>query len=266
MDVWLLDGKIKTLLHLSPAARKALQRGDLDIYVHLSANHPSIHLSSNDAFWAEAKELGLQLRCTLLTDAFEVRKVSFESLHEVMDKDLQVLADSLQLQQNSSVLDMMCGYGAVGASLLAYATQKNIKISLTLCDLHETQMAAMPPALRSQAHSVQIGDARNAPFPDESFDAVANKMGNHDVPHHEQPTTFQEMFRILKPGGVFSIWDVIFDDAEMQDAFNDVIRRKDLLAGYESYLCDRYFFRKDQAERMFREAGFTEVKLIHQVH
>ncbi|MDE3048190.1 MAG: hypothetical protein KGI83_07600, partial [Verrucomicrobiota bacterium] len=67
-------------------------------------------------------------------------------------------------------------------------------------------------------------------------------------------------------GGVFSIWDVIFDDAEMQDAFNDVIRRKDLLAGYESYLCDRYFFRKDQAERMFREAGFTEVKLIHQVH
>jgi len=55
-------------------------------------------------------------------------------------------------------------------------------------------------------------------------------------------------------------------DGEMQDVFNRIMQVKNLLAGYESLVRDRYFFRLDQLLHMMVEAGFADARELRRVH
>ena len=58
----------------------------------------------------------------------------------------------------------------------------------------------MARGLGSRVH-FEVGDLERAPLSDESFDAVISNGAFCLVPH--KPVAFQEMFRLLKPGGRF---------------------------------------------------------------
>lgn len=266
------DGKIPTLLSISQQSRRFLDKAretgsNMRIVLEFDSDGAlSSTLEADPALLELAETLKLQLRAELIADGYNIRKVDFSKIHGVAGKDLEKLADAMEIQDGSRVLDLMCGYGAVSAHILNRAKNAGINIELSMCDLHKVQLDRIPDNVRAAAVDVTVGDARNLPYHDATFDAVVIKMGLHEVPHIDQPLVFQEVFRVLRPGGRFVIWEVMPDTGEQQDAFTEQMQKKNELAGYESIVVDRYFTRGEQMPWLYEEAGFVEVKQVFEAN
>lgn len=76
----------------------------------------------------------------------------------------------------------------------------------------------------------------SVPFPEASFDAVASTYAFHHVPHSRQPDSVREMFRVLRPGGVWVLGDLVFE--------NEAAERKALREF--SWLEEEYFVRLEE--------------------
>lgn len=263
-------GQLRTLLGLGPAARQALaclpSGTKLVLGIEIGVDGTIAAAALPAEFAAAAREAGLQLRVELIADGYDKRHVDFAKIHGVRDDDLQLLAQALALREGTRVLDLGCGYGEVAVNILAEADRRHIAIALFLCDLHQAQIASVPRDLRERATEVVVGDARNLPFTSEHFDSVVMKMVLHEVPIWDQPTVCDEVLRVLRPGGTFVVWGVMPQDGEVQDVFNKIMQLKNTLAGYESLVRDRYFFRLDQLLHMLTEAGFADAQELRQVH
>ena len=90
-------------------------------------------------------------------------------------------------------------------------------------------------------------------------------MGLHEVPKEEQLKVLRDFFRILKPKGKVVIWDIMLNN-DNQSLFQDVIRKKDELAGFDMLVKERYFFREEEFLENVKKAGFTRIKDFHTIH
>lgn len=266
------DSKLPTLLSMSERSQEFIDRvketgGKVRMVLEIDGDGVlSSTLEADPEMLKLAAESELQLRGELIADGYNIRKVDFSKIHGVADEDLGKLADAMEISDGASVLDLMCGYGAVSAHILNRAEKEQRQIELSMCDLHKIQLDRIPDSVRAKAANVTVGDARNLPYDDAMFDAVVIKMGLHEVPHIDQPLVFQNVFRVLKPGGRFVIWEVMPDTGEQQDAFTEQMQKKNELAGYESIVVDRYFTRGEQMPWLFEEAGFVEVVQIFEAN
>jgi ubiquinone/menaquinone biosynthesis C-methylase UbiE len=262
--------RLRTLLGLGPAARQALgglpTGAKLVLGVEIDADGTITGTALPPDFAAAAKAAGLQLRVELVADGYEKRQADFARIHGVQDDDLQFMAQMLGLADGARVLDLGCGYGEVSAHIVAESDRLGVRIGLSMCDLHAVQLGRVPPELHARANDVVVGDARKIPFPDSAFDAVVVKMMLHEVPFYDQPAVCEQVLRVLRPGGLFVMWNVMPQDAEIQDAFSKAMQLKNTLAGYESLVRDRYYPRLDQVLPMLTEAGFADVQHVRQVH
>jgi hypothetical protein len=82
-------------------------------------------------------------------------------------------------------------------------------------------------------------------------------MGIHEVPKKVQPQIFSEVYRLLKPKGKFVVWDIMLQDETVQKLFQDIIRKKDELAGFLRLTQQRYFFTEREFLENVNNAGFT---------
>jgi ubiquinone/menaquinone biosynthesis C-methylase UbiE len=262
--------QLRTLLSLGPAARTALAGlapgTRLTLGVEIGADGAITGSTLPLEFAEAAKKAGLQLRVELVADGYDKRHVDFAKIHGVQEDDLRLLAQALDLREGARVLDLGCGYGEVSANILAESDRRQIAIDLYLCDLHQAQIQKIPPETQSRAKQIVVGDARRLPFSNGQFDSVVMKMVMHEVPIWDQPYVCEQVLRVLRPAGTFVVWGVMPGDGELQDAFNKIMQVKNKLAGYESLVRDRYFFRLDQLLPTLSEAGFKEVQELRQVH
>jgi SAM-dependent methyltransferase len=75
---------------------------------------------------------------------------------------------------------------------------------LVALELDPDAAAKLTDELAGTNVTVEVGDSTCAPFPDESFDAVASFTMLHHLPTQAmQFATLSEAFRLLRPGGVF---------------------------------------------------------------
>ena len=65
--------------------------------------------------------------------------------------------------------------------------------------------------------SFKEGDARELPFPDDSFDAVVTNLVWHNIPVRDRYELIREALRVLKPGGVF-----VFSDLFRKGRYRDL--------------------------------------------
>jgi sterol 24-C-methyltransferase len=123
----------------------------------------------------------------------------------------RIVADDLKIGRGDKVLDLGCGCGAIAEHIAEVTGATPYGINL---DKSQIEKAWENPNLPRQNFSV--GDF-NKPleFDDESFDALYAIQPMTYVTDHE--FTFGEIYRVLKPGGVFVMNDVAALDAYDRD-------------------------------------------------
>ena len=193
-------------------------------------------------------------------NSYEYRVVEYEKIHKIKDEYFEELVDAVDPQDKEVILDGMDGYGAASKWILRRAKSLGFTVEIYTLDKSVIQIERARKNVPSitEDHIVKA-DIRQSGFPDGMFDKVVIKMGVHEVPKNEQIKIFKEVSRILKPGGRLVIWELALTE-ENQKLFQDFIREKDTLAGFDSMARERYFPRHDELRKLFLDAGFSDIK------
>ena len=106
--------------------------------------------------------------------------------------------------RGSKVLDVCSGTHDIPLRLLA--TDPTLEIHAVDGSSHMTAEGQRRARERNLTIRAQICDAHTLPFPDNSFDAVTLQFASR---HLEVIRAFEEIYRVLKPGGIFCHNDML---------------------------------------------------------
>ena len=111
----------------------------------------------------------------------------------------QLALQNLTIDQNTQVLDLCCGAGQTTRFLV----QKSSNVTgLDISPLALSRAKNNVP----QAKYVE-GLAQNMPLADNQFDLVHTSSALHEMTPQELEQIFKEVYRVLKPGGIFALVD-----------------------------------------------------------
>lgn len=124
------------------------------------------------------------------------------------------LLDGLTLKGDEQVLDLGCGHGLmlIGAAK-RLTTGKAVGIDLwSQVDQADNHREATLRNARCEGVSdrvtLQDGDMRALPFPDQSFDLILASLSIHNIPKAEgRAQAVREAVRVLRPGGRLALLD-----------------------------------------------------------
>ena len=110
-----------------------------------------------------------------------------------------------------NVLDVACGTGDMCVELLKRGC------TVTGVDLSEEMLAIAKVKGERLKVKVEVADAENLPFEEESFDGVTCAFGVRNFVHLEKGLS--EMLRVLKPGGRMVILELATPDSKLLRPF-----------------------------------------------
>ena len=123
------------------------------------------------------------------------------SLEQSIAKHQYFLGDALGLKPGMNVLDVGCGVGGPLRSLAQKYGSTITGLNISEYQLSKCEEYNKESAVDDLCH-VLLGDFMAIPADDQSFDAVYHIEAIAHAPVKE--TVYAEIFRILKPGGVFA--------------------------------------------------------------
>jgi ubiquinone/menaquinone biosynthesis C-methylase UbiE len=186
--------------------------------------------------------------------------VAATGLHKMVEKPEIQLAD------------LFCGNGFAICALLGELVALRVPIAIHCVDMNGELLQVaqrliveqLPPNCRDKftviTHEKEL-DSEKLPFADEQLDFVVVKMGLHELPFESQVSLIQDAYRVLKPGGRFVIWGNLIDRDQVTGrdliGFNEIIRKKDSLAGFGVMSNRRYFTSQEELFSSLTQAGFT---------
>lgn len=111
----------------------------------------------------------------------------------------QLALQGLTIHPDTKILDLCCGSGQ--------ATQVLVQHSRNV-----TGLDASPLSIRRAQQNVPQAQyteafAENMPFADNSFDLVHTSVAMHEMEPKQLRQILQQVYRVLKPGGVFAMVD-----------------------------------------------------------
>ena len=197
----------------------------------------------------------------IMKEGFDVRIVSYEHIHSINPKDEEAMIKAINPKPKEKILDAFCGYGAVGKNILA----KESKADLWFNDESEVQIKRAKENLPNiPTEKFIAGNFLKVDFGKNYFDKIVMKMGLHEVSKKLQIDVTKKVSQILKPNGKFIVWDIMLNN-DTQTLFQDVIRKKDELAGFDMLTRERYFFREDEFLETMKKANFSKIKDFHTI-
>lgn len=105
----------------------------------------------------------------------------------------------LTINSESKVLDLCCGSGQATQVLVKYS-QDVTGLDISPVSLQRAQRN-VPQAKYVEALAEEI------PFPDAQFDLVHTSVAMHEMKPAQLRQILKEVYRVLKPGGVFALMD-----------------------------------------------------------
>lgn len=200
-----------------------------------------------------------------LKTSFDDRFVNYDLIHGITNKDWQALYESVAPVTGEHILEGCCGYGDATKHILALSPLELQPEKITLMDNSKSQLERAQKNL-SEVHTIDFiaASMSSIPLPDSSQDKIVVKMGIHELPEAEQKKAFAEIYRVLKPGGRFIMWDLALYP-ETREFWNAVIRKKDELCGFNSLVTNRNFLTEQEIISLYADAGFKNVKKSHSI-
>jgi len=175
---------------------------------------------------------------------------------------------TVQTRPGQRVLDVCAGTNAVGIALLRREPALEVHAMDRSAAMQEVgQQRAR--ALGFQIHST-IGDVHALPFPDNHFDIVTLQWASR---HLRVKRVFEEVHRVLKPGGYFYHCDMLRPSSRVVETVYYAYLRACLAftgflfrSGATALNCKRYFinalqmfYSADELSQVLRELGFHNV-------
>lgn len=113
------------------------------------------------------------------------------------------LIDFAGVENGHRVLDVGCGTGSLSQGLLEYGS----KIEVVGVDSATPFVEYADAQLTSQRANLQMADAQDLPFPDDSFDRCLSLLVINFIPNAQ--AAMREMFRVTRPQGIVAaaVWD-----------------------------------------------------------
>ncbi|MGC4043710.1 MAG: class I SAM-dependent methyltransferase [Armatimonas sp.] len=121
------------------------------------------------------------------------------------------LADSLSPAEGESVLDVGSGFGGPARFLAATYGCQVVGIDLTPAYVEVAELLSQKTGLSERATFV-AGNALELPFSAESFDHAWTQHVAMNIANKER--LYQEIYRVLRPGGRLAIYDVMRGEGE----------------------------------------------------
>ncbi|TRX47260.1 methyltransferase domain-containing protein [Fulvivirga sp. M361] len=196
-----------------------------------------------------------------MENAYDKRIVTYEKITSFSEEMFSKMEEIVHPQEGQYILDVGAGYGAVTQAIFKRNSGANIYYSLLekstvqLDRAREAIRKLTDEDIREKYFRFFNCPMTDTPFPKHYFDTIIGKMILHELPSAEQSIAVSEMYRILKPGGTFYLWQTILDETTVT-FFGNLMRKKDELAGYDSMTRDRHFVKERTFYSLFQQAGF----------
>ena len=130
------------------------------------------------------------------------------------------LAAKMCLSDNMSVLDVGCGVGGPAREICKFSGANITGLNNNDYQIERATQYAEKERLSHKLRFVK-GDFMQMSFPDNSFDAVYAIEATVHAPNLQG--VYEEIYRVLKPGGVFGVYEWLMTDA--YDNSNEEHRR-----------------------------------------
>jgi arsenite methyltransferase len=155
-----------------------------------------------------------------------------------------------KIKKGDTVLDLGCGAGndCFVARSVAGETGKIIGIDMTEAMIEKANANAKKLGFNNMEFI--LGEIENMPVVSDSVDAVVSNCVLNLVP--DKSKAFSEIHRVLKPGGHFSISDIVFTGTIPKEILKSKLMYVKCVAGAVS---------KDEYLRLIQKQGFKNVML-----
>lgn len=169
-----------------------------------------------------------------------------EAFPQAIARHEHYLAHNMGLNNRMKVLDVGCGVGGPAREMVKFTGCHVTGLNINQYQVQRAKIYAAKEGLSNKLDFVQ-GDFMNIPFPENSFDAVYAIEATVHAPSLEG--VYSEIFRVLKPGGVFGVYEWLmteeFDndkldhrrirlDIEQGDGIAQMVKISDGLAAIET--------------------------------
>ncbi|KAI4597613.1 Delta(24)-sterol C-methyltransferase [Pestalotiopsis sp. 9143b] len=124
------------------------------------------------------------------------------------------LAHSIGIQSGMKVLDVGCGVGGPAREMVKFTGCHVTGLNI---NEYQVQRATNYAAKEGLSHKLKFiqGDFMNIPFSDNTFDAVYAIEATVHAPSLQG--VYSEIFRVLKPGGTFGVYEWLMTDQYNND-------------------------------------------------
>ncbi|GBF82776.1 hypothetical protein AsFPU1_4210 [Aphanothece sacrum FPU1] len=135
--------------------------------------------------------------------------LTWEVAQERLRNSFHDILDSYSPPIVNNILDIGCGVGVSTKTLHSYyqKRQDNLSVQTIGLDLSPYMLAVAKVTDENQEIDWKHGLAEGTEFEDNSFDVVTLQFILHELPRQATKAIFQEIRRILRPGGVLGIVD-----------------------------------------------------------
>ena len=217
----------------------------------------------NDWIFNEFVHCGVDYSDTAMADGYDDEHQKFRNYkQEVLDllKNL-----SLDAPEKMTLIDLGCGTGAIAIHAAGHFKK------VYAVDVSEKMLACA----REKAAEKRIGNVEfvNSGFlnytPAESADIVLTKVALHHLPDFWKQIALLNINKMLKPGGILYIFDVVFhfSPAEYETRINNWIGASEKIFGeklkqeIKIHIRDEYSTFNWIMEEMLKRAGFVVEKV-----